>query len=87
MPLSNVAFPANSQFFFSILRDVVTFDVLPTDFIKEDIFEFSETQTDSVFFEIDIFTKQTFFNLFTSKYDTKILLFCKTLLELFSISF
>lgn len=55
MPLSNVAFPANSQFFFTILKDIVTFDVLPTDFIKDDIFELSESKTDTIFFEADIF--------------------------------
>lgn len=44
MPLANIVFPANAHFFFSILRDIVTFDILPTDFIKYDMFLFSEVQ-------------------------------------------
>ncbi len=55
MPLAKIAFPANAYASLSIIRDIVTFDILPTDFIKDDIFEFSNTQTYSTFFDIDIF--------------------------------
>ncbi len=55
MPLANIAFPANAQFFFTLLKDIVTFDILPTEFIENDLFEFSDSQTDSVFFDFDIF--------------------------------
>ncbi len=44
MPLVNIVFPTNAHFFFSILRDIVTFDILPTDFIKDDMFDFTEVQ-------------------------------------------
>ncbi len=55
MPLVNVAFPANANYFYILLKDIVTFDVLPTDFIKNDLLEFSDSHTDSIFFENDIF--------------------------------
>ncbi len=45
MPLANIAFPANALYFLYLLRDIVTFDILPTDFIHEEIFQFSETET------------------------------------------
>ena len=45
MPLAKIAFPANAYIFFTMLRDIVTFDILPTEFIKDDMFEFSETET------------------------------------------
>ncbi len=55
MPLANILFPANARLFLYLLKDIVTFDILPTDFIEENLFEFSDSMSDSIFFEFDIF--------------------------------
>lgn len=55
MPLANINFPPNAHFFLSILRDIVTFDIIPSDFIKYDMFIFSEIETERNFYDIDIF--------------------------------
>ncbi len=49
MPLVNIGFPANANFFNFLLKDIVTFDILPFDSIRDKVFEFSESQTDPVF--------------------------------------
>ncbi len=51
----NVAFPSNAKFFLGILREIVTFDMLPSDFISEDLLDFSDTLTDPLYYDSDIF--------------------------------
>ncbi len=43
MPLINIAFTENAKFFFNLLRDIVTFDIIPSDFIRNDMVKFSDT--------------------------------------------
>ena len=45
MPLLNVDFPANAMFFYSLLMDMSTFDVLPTSTVEDEVFTFSDEET------------------------------------------
>ncbi len=56
MPLASIYFPANAQFFNFLLRDIVTFDLIPTEFIV-DMFDYSDTDTLPNYNEMDIFLK------------------------------
>ena len=43
LPLFQIAFPYNAQFFFSTLIDLTKFQIVPVDFLLEKIFEFSDS--------------------------------------------
>eukprot|EP00347_Sterkiella_histriomuscorum_P001619 403371334 len=55
MPLLNVDFPANAMFFYSLLMDMSTFDVLPTSTVEDEVFTFSDQETFQNFQLMDIF--------------------------------
>eukprot|EP00347_Sterkiella_histriomuscorum_P016906 403351398 len=42
MPLLNLDFPSNEIFFYSLLMDMSTLDILPTDSVEDKVFVFSE---------------------------------------------
>ena len=42
MPLFAIAFPANAQFFFSFIVDIVNFNIIPTDKIVDAIMKLDE---------------------------------------------
>lgn len=59
MPLLNIHMASNVFFMYSILLDLVTFNVIPTDDLYSKIFIFQDTQSfNDNFFNLDIFYTQ-----------------------------
>jgi len=44
MPLLNVQFPSNAIFFYNMIIGIASFDVIPTQAIKEKLFNFSDEE-------------------------------------------
>jgi len=49
MPLLNINFPTNAVTFYNFIIDVSSFDIIPTDWIRSKLFNFTETENDSQF--------------------------------------
>ena len=49
MPLLNLSFPANAVTFYNFIIDISNFDLIPTDWIKAKLFNFTKEENDSQF--------------------------------------
>ncbi len=75
LPLIKINFPANIQIFMSYFMGISNFDFLPTEFISEQLLEFTPTDPLSdKFEEVDIFSKAYFFSIHLTFYVTKVLI-------------
>ena len=55
MPLMNCNFPMNAVFFYNILMEMASFDILPSNNIESGVFSFEDTPTPDNFEMMDIF--------------------------------
>lgn len=56
LPLFNINMPSNTKQFYNIIAGLVEFDILPSDWVGEDLFEFEDGETYNTNFEMmDIF--------------------------------
>ena len=63
MPLFNIDFPANAQFFYSIINTIATFNIIPVGTAINYMFNFnSDQETEANFQQMDIFESDITFN-------------------------
>lgn len=55
MPLFNIYFPSNAENFYSLLANIVTFNIVPTATIENAIFNFTSTTSAYQYYNMDIF--------------------------------
>jgi hypothetical protein len=49
MPLLNAKFPPNAIIFYSFVKDISNFDILPMDWVKENIYSLTSTKANEIF--------------------------------------
>jgi hypothetical protein len=50
MPLMNINFPANAVFFYSVVNEISSFDLIPTEKIDRIIFNFTDGEMEDINF-------------------------------------
>ena len=55
MAMFNINFPPNAEFLYSILGNIVTFNIVPMQTIEQVLFNFTNTNSEAQYYNMDIF--------------------------------